>query len=160
MVPSKSNLPRDIRFALRSLRKSPGFTATAILTLALGIGANTAIFQLLDAVRLRSLPVADPQSLASVQIRGGNRGFGVRSDDTKLTYPLWQQIRAQQQALSGVFAWNSNDFHLGQGSQERLAQGLWVSGEMFATLGVSPVKGRLFTAEDDRPGCGTPGAVI
>jgi putative ABC transport system permease protein len=160
MIPAKSDLPRDMRFALRSLRKSPGFTATAILTLALGIGANTAIFQLLDAVRLRSLPVANPQSLASVQIRGGNSGFGVRADETKLTYPLWQQIRAHQQAFSGVFAWNSNDFHLGQGSQERSAQGLWVSGEMFATLGVSPIKGRLFTAEDDRPGCGTPGAVI
>ncbi len=160
MIPPKSDLPRDVRFALRSLRKSPGFTATAILTLALGIGANTAIFQLFNAVRLRSLPVADPQSLASVQIRGGNRDFGIRADETKLSYPLWQQIRAHQQAFSGMFAWNSNDFHLGQGSQERRAQGLWVSGEMFATLGVSPIKGRLFTAEDDRPGCGTPGAVI
>jgi predicted permease len=160
MVRSKSNLPRDIRFALRSLRKSPGFTATAILTLALGIGANTAIFQLLDAVRLRSLPVADPQSLASVQIRGGNRGFGVRSDEAKLSYPLWQQIRAQQQAFSGVFAWQSNDFRLGRGAQERRAQGLWVSGEMFAALDIAPVSGRLFTAADDRPGCGIPGAVI
>jgi len=160
LTPPKSDLPRDVRFALRSLRESPGFTATAILTLALGIGANTAIFQLLDAVRLRSLPVADPQSLASVQIRGGNRAFGVRSDETKLSYPLWQQIRAQQQGFSGVFAWQSNDFRLGRGTQERRAQGLWVSGEIFAALGVAPVSGRLFTAEDDRPGCGIPGAVI
>ncbi len=160
LTPPKSNLPRELRFALRSLRKSPGFTATAILTLALGIGANTAIFQLLDAVRLRSLPVADPQSLASVQIRGGNRTFGVRADETKLSYPLWQEIRAQQQAFSTMFAWQSNDFRLGQGSEEQRAQGVWVSGETFATLGIAPVKGRLFTPEDDRPGCGAPGAVI
>jgi predicted permease len=150
----------DLRLSLRALRKSPGFTATAILTLALGIGANTAIFQLLDAVRLRSLPVADPQALAAVQIRGGNTGFGVTADETKLSYPLWQQIQAHQQSFSGVFAWNLNNFHLGEGARERRAQGLWVTGEMFATLGVVPVRGRVFTAEDDRPGCGTPGAVI
>jgi predicted permease len=160
LTPPKSNLQRDLRFALRSLRKSPGFTATAILTLALGIGANTAIFQLLDAVRLRSLPVADPQSLASVQIRGGNHGFGVTADETKLSYPLWQQIRTQQQAFSGVFAWQSNDFRLGQAGQERRAQGLWVSGEIFTALGIAPVKGRVFTAEDDHPDCGVRGAVI
>lgn len=68
---------QDLRYAFRTLRKSGGFTATAILTLALGIGANTAIFQLLDAVRLRSLPVSTPQSLALVQIKGGNHGFGI-----------------------------------------------------------------------------------
>jgi putative ABC transport system permease protein len=150
----------DVRFALRALRKSPGFTATAILTLALGVGANTAIFQLLDAVRLRSLPVSDPQALAAVQIKGGNRGFGISRDETSLTYSLWEQIRTHQQAFSGVFAWNSTDSRLGQGAQGREAQGLRVSGETFPVLGVPPIRGRLFTAEDDRPGCGTPGAVI
>jgi hypothetical protein len=69
---------QDLRFALRTLRKSPAFAVTAILTLALGIGANSAIFQLLDAVRLRSLPVADPAALVRVQIKGGFRGFGWR----------------------------------------------------------------------------------
>jgi len=69
-------LAGDVRYALRSLRRSPGFAAVAALSLALGIGANTAIFQILDAVRLRSLPVRDPQELAEVRIVGGNRGWG------------------------------------------------------------------------------------
>src|SRR5229473_588823 len=90
-------LLQDVRFALRTLRKSWGFTLTAILTLALGIGANTAIFQLLDAVRLRNLPVADPGSLAGVQIKNGTTGFGIQEDgDNSLSYPLWQEIRLHQ----------------------------------------------------------------
>ncbi len=152
---------QDIRLALRALRKSPGFTATAILTLALGIGANTAIFQLLDAVRLRSLPVADPQALAAVQIKDGNGGFGVSAGyETDVTYPLWQRIRENQQAFSQVFAWSNAVVALGQGQQQHDAKALWVSGDAFATLGMVPVRGRLITEADDHPGCGTPGAVI
>lgn len=151
---------QDVRFAVRALGKTPGFTIIAILTLALGIGANTAIFQLLDAVRLRSLPVADPGSLVKLQIKGGLHGFGWYENDSALSTALWQQIRTQQGAFSGFFAWNSGRYAIGQGEQERLAQGLWVSGEMFPVLGIVPVKGRLFTPDDDRPGCGTSGAVI
>src|SRR5580700_4957278 len=77
----------DIRFSLRILCKNPAFTLAAIATLALGIGANTAIFQLLDAVRLRSLPVQNPQQLVRIQIRGGNRGFGISNDSYNLTFP-------------------------------------------------------------------------
>jgi predicted permease len=150
---------QDLRFASRTLRKSPVFTATAILTLALGIGANTSIFQLLDAVRLRSLPVADPASLVKVQIKGGVHDF-LYQNETALTTALWEQIRKQQGAFSGVFAWASRRYAIGRGEQERLAQGLWVSGEMFPLLGIVPVRGRLFTPEDDQPGCGTSGAVI
>jgi predicted permease len=151
---------QDLRFALRTLRKSPVFAVTAILTLALGIGANTAIFQLLDAVRLRSLPVADPESLVKVQIKGGIHGFGWYENDTALSTAVWEQIRAQQGAFSGFFAWNSHGYAIGQGDQERRAGGLWVTGEMFPILGIVPVRGRLFTADDDRPGCGISGAVI
>jgi predicted permease len=151
---------QDVRLAARSLRKSPGFAITAILTLSLGIGVNAAIFQLLDAVRLRSLPVADPQALTAVRVKGGNQGFGVSGDETMLTYPLWEQIRRQQQAFSGVFAWRAFNIRLGQGSEERRLPSLWLTGDAFATLGVFAVKGRLFSAEDDRPGCGSPGAVI
>jgi predicted permease len=150
---------QDVRFALRTLRKSPVFAATAILTLALGIGANTAIFQLLDAVRLRSLPVVDPNSLVKIQIKGGVHDF-MYENETALSSALWEQIRKQQDAFSGFFAWNSRGYVIGHGDQERPAQGLWVSGEMFPMLGIVPVRGRLFTPGDDRPGCGISGAVI
>ncbi len=152
---------QDLRFALRTMRKSPAFTATAILTLALGIGANTAIFQLLDAVRLRSLPVKDPTSLVRVALKGGlPPGFGWYDNDTALSTALWEQIRKQRGAFSGLFAWRSGPYPIGHGDQERLTEGLWVSGEMFPVLGIVPVRGRLFTPEDDRPGCGIFGAVI
>ena len=151
---------QDLRFALRTLRKSPAFAFTAILTLALGIGANSAIFQLLDAVRLRSLPVADPASLVKVQIKGGFRGFGYRMNETALSTALLEQIRKQTGAFSGFFAWSSGPYGIGRGDQARLAQGMWVSGEMFPSLGLVPVRGRFFTPEDDRPGCGISGAVI
>jgi hypothetical protein len=92
---------QDNRFALRALRKSPGFTATAILTLALGIGANTAIFQLLDALLLKNLPIPDPHTLAVVQVKGGNPGFGIGvGNETNLTYPLWQRNRENHEPFS------------------------------------------------------------
>jgi predicted permease len=155
------NALQDVRFGLRKLRKSPGFTIVAVLTLALGIGANTAIFHLIDAVRLRSLPVRDPQSLVSIQIKGGNHGFGINAgDESLLTYPLWEQIRDHQTSLSGAFAWESWDFNVGLGAQKKSVIGLWVSGEMFRSLGILPEKGRFLTTEDDRAGCGTPGVVL
>jgi putative ABC transport system permease protein len=153
---------QDLRFAWRALRKSWGFAATAILTLALGIGANTAIFQLLDAVRLRNLPVADPAQLAAVRVKNGTRGFGFTLDnETMLSYPMWEQIRLHQQSFSGVFAWaQTGSVSLGEGAQERRARGLWVSGDLFAVLGVPPLRGRVFTEKDDQPNCGLPGVVI
>ena len=155
------SLLQDVRFALRTLRKSWGFTLTAILTLALGIGANAAIFQLLDAVRLRSLPVPHPEMLAGVQVENGTSGFGITMSDNSLTYPLWEQIRLHQEVFSDVSAWaDSGSASLGEGAQERRARGLWVSSDIFATLGIFPLRGRFFSAQDDRPGCGIPGAVI
>lgn len=156
-------LLQDVRFAVRTLRKSWGFALTAILTLALGIGANTAIFQLVDAVRLRSLPVADPETLAGVRVNSGTHGFGITAGDyeTMLSYPMWEQIRLHQQSFSGVFAWSQSTWiSMGEGAQERRAQTLWTSGEMFSVLGVPPIRGRTFTEKDDTPNCGAPGAVI
>jgi putative ABC transport system permease protein len=138
----------DTRFALRMLRKNPAFTAVAILTLALGIGANTAIFQLLDAVRLRSLPIQNPQQLAEIQIVGGNHGMGLNQDYGVLTRPIFKEIAGMQQAFSGTFAWSVKQRYTGQGGEMRRFKGLWVSGDFFSVLGVQPWRGRLLQPQD------------
>jgi putative ABC transport system permease protein len=152
---------QDLRYGARLLRLNPVFTLVATLSLALGIGANTAIFQLLDAVRLRTLPVRNPQELAEVKIADRSWASGnFSSRHPEITNPQWELIRNQQQAFSGIFAWSSDNFNLARGGQARYAQGLWVSGEAFNVLSVPPVLGRVFTAADDRRGCGSPGVVI
>ena len=155
------HLLRDFRYAFRSLRRSPGFAVAAIVTLGLGIGANTAIFQLLDAVRLRTLPIPDPESLVTVQLadRTGWRG-NQAIPYPALTNPQWERLRDTQQAFSGVLAWSDNDFGLGAGDTAHLARGLFVSGSFFDVLKVQPLMGRVFSPADDRRGCGLPGAVI
>ena len=151
----------DLRFGFRLLRFHPVFAVTAILSLALGIGANTAIFQLLDAVRLRTLPVDKPQEIARVAIdhrNGASGDFTSRYSD--LTYAMWEQIRAQQEGFASMFAWGPTQFNISPGGEVHNVQGLWVSGEFFPTLGVQPVVGRLISPPDDHPGCGASGAVI
>jgi predicted permease len=141
---------QDLRYALRLLRKSPGFTVVAVVSLCLGIGANTAIFQLLDAVRLRSLPVANPHELVEVRIVGGNRGMGLNNGtDPKLTRPIWQEIEKRHEPFSGVFASETEDLRVGRGSESRRASGILVSGEFFRVLGVQPWRGRLILPEDE-----------
>jgi predicted permease len=156
------SLWQDVRYGARVLRLSPGFFAVATLSLALGIGANTAIFELLNAVRLRTLPIAHPEQLAEIKIVDNdhccNGNFTGRR--SRLTYAQWQQIRANQQAFSSIFAWGQILFNLAESGEVRYAEGLWVSGQFFETLGVRPELGRLIGEEDDRPGCGSPGAVI
>jgi putative ABC transport system permease protein len=152
---------QDLRFAARQLQANPMFAAAAILSLALGIGANTAIFQLIDAVRLRTLPVKNAEEIAKIAIdhRGGASGsFSTRYPD--LTYAMWEQIRKQQQGFSEVFAWGPNVFNIAPGGEVHNVQGLWVSGEFFETLGVQPVLGRLLGRQDDQPGCGSPNVAI
>jgi predicted permease len=152
---------QDLRFGARLLRLNPGFAAVAILSLALGIGANTAIFQLLDAVRLRALPVQNPQELALVRIANRERVWGrFRGRHSLLTNPVWEQIRDRQQVFSGIFAWANAEFNLARGGEVRPAQALWVSGDFFRVLGVTPILGRIFTPADDQRGCGSPGVVI
>lgn len=142
---------RDIRYALRGFAKSPGFTAIAILSLALGIGANTAVFQLLDAVRLRSLPIQNPKELAELRIAGGNKtGFGITDNYyTNFTIPMWQEIRRHHEPFSGVFAWRTSDMMLGKRSDAVRIQGLEVSGEFFNVLGITPWQGRLIEPQDE-----------
>jgi predicted permease len=142
---------QDIRYGLRTLAAHPGFTATAVLSLALGIGANTAIFSILNAVLLRSLPVEDPRQL--VQITPGATG------DDELTNPIWEQLRDRQTAFSGMLAYAPDRFDLADGGESRKAAGLWVSGDFFRVLGVPAIVGRIFTRGEDRRGAG-PVAVI
>jgi predicted permease len=154
-------LARDARHGARALRRSPAFTSVALLTLALGIGANGAIFQLLDAIRNRTLSVHDPQQLAVVQLADMSRWKGRRSTTyPALTNPLWEQFRDHQRVFSGVMAWANMELRLDRGFGAPVARALMVSGEFFDVLGVRAHVGRLLTSSDDRPGCGTPAAVV
>jgi len=154
------HLGQDARYALRVFRRNPAFAVVAILSLALGVGANTALFQVVDAVRLRALPVADPQHLYQVRLAdmdGARGNFGTWRP--AVTYPIWQAIEARQQAFSTLFAWGTDEFSLTSGGELRSAQGLWVSGDFFTGLGLAPATGRLLARDDDRPGC-APRAVL
>src|SRR6266478_4966862 len=160
-IPALETVLQDLRFALRMLRKKPGFTAVAVLTLVLGIGANSAIFQILDALTIQSLPVRNPQEIAEVDIanREGVRG-SVEFWGADATYPLWEEIRQRQQAFSSVFAWSPGQFNLSPSGEARFALGLEVSGNFFSALGIQPALGRLFVDADDARGCGSPGVVL
>jgi putative ABC transport system permease protein len=148
------SLLQDIRYALRVLGKSPGFAIVAILTLAMGIGANAAIFRLIDAVRLRTLPVKDPEHLAIVHIDKKHWGSGsFNGPYAEFTYPLWQQVQQRQQAFSSIAAWGGDQSNLALGGEVDNANVIWVSGEFFDTLGVQPFLGRLISDTDDRTGC-------
>ena len=151
----------DFRHAFRLLRLNPGFTAVALLSLALGIGANTAIFQLLDAVLLRMLPVQNPQELVEVRVdsKHGRSGSFINGH-SQLTTKQWEALRDRQQVFSGLFAWAPDNFNLSPFGEVRNSAGLWVSGDFFSVLGVRPALGRLLSAADDQRGCGIPGAVI
>lgn len=154
----------DLRFGVRMLLKSPAFMAVAVLSLALGIGANTAIFQLLNAVRLKNLPVANAGELAQVRLLERDveltRGNKANMSYAPITNPLWEQVRDQQQVFSGIAAWGNGGFNLAQGGEVRPARGLWVSGDFFNVLGIPAQIGRVFNAADDQRGCTSPGVVI
>ena len=157
-----NTLWQDLRYSVRLLRKNLSFTAVAVLMLALGIGANTAIFQLINAVRLRTLPVKNPQELVEVRIADttGARGSWASWHATA-TNPIWEQIRDNQQSFSSILAWGSDRWvNLASGGEARFAQTVWVSGDFFNTLGVQPILGRGFTKSDDQRGCGSSGTVI
>jgi putative ABC transport system permease protein len=153
---------QDVRYALRSLGKAPGMTAVTIATLAIAIGANTAIFQLADAVRLRPLPVDRPDQLVEVRMADPTRGrIGTFAGRRPLfTNALWEELRRRQQAFSGVVAWGAYPVNVSTRGEAQFVQGLWVSGDFFNVLGVRPHLGRLFTSSDDQPGCGSPATVL
>ena len=143
-------LALDVRHSLRVLGKAPAFTAIAILSLALGIGANTAIFSIVYAVMLKTLPVEDPQQLVQ---------FSIGERQTSITNPIWEALRDREQVFDGAFAYGSARFDLASGGEKQQVNGLYVSGDFFKALGVPAFAGRTLTREDDKRGGGTHGPV-
>ena len=141
---------RDLCFAIRMLRKSPGFTAVAVLTLGLGIGSNTAIFSLINAVMLRVLPVYEPEALLQLNIENPRRPG---APSIGFTNPLWEQIRDRQNVFSDVFSWSEDRFDLAQGGAVQLVHSMWISGNFFSALRIRPAAGRLIAGADDYRGC-------
>ncbi len=153
---------QDLRYGFRLILRNPTFAAVAILTLALGTGANAAIFQLVNAVRLRTLPIERPQELVSIGINTQDKGRTGRFMSRRpfFSEPLWQAIRSEQQGFSSVFAWGITAWNIATDGEYRPAQGIYVSGGFFDTLGVEAHIGRVLTEADDQKGCGSPGAVL
>ena len=159
-VSTVENLLRDLRLALRQLRKQPGFAFTAIVSLALGIGANTAIFQLLNALTLRTLPVRAPHELVEIRLTGDGRAGRHTGRNRQISLPQYEELVARQQAFSALVAFGDTRFNLSPTGEVQYVDGLWVSGNFFNTLGVTPAIGRLIGPADDVTGCGRGVAVI
>src|SRR5580704_18079325 len=139
-------LGQDLRFGLRSLRKNPGFTAVAVLALALGIGANTAIFSLVNSVLLQPLQYPDSGRLVKIY------ETTPESSEWSVAYPNYLDWRRESHSFTDLGVYRGSDFNLtGAGEPEQLS-GEYVSGSLFPILGVQPFVGRYFLPEEDRPG--------
>jgi predicted permease len=147
---------QDLRLAVRALRATPVMTAVAILSLALGIGANTAIFSLVNSLLLRSLPVNDPARLALMT----HGTAGALRGSQSWTLAIWNEVRERPHLFDSAFAWSWYRFNLRSGGRTEVASGLWASGGMFDTLGVPPLVGRTLTEADDQRGGGPDGPVV
>ena len=143
------DLLQDLRYGMRALRQSPAFTSAAVLSLALGIGANCAIFTVLDALLLKTLPVEEPRRLLQVTLPDGE----------PFNYLLWLRFRDRQDTFSHTLAYSAETFDLSGGGEKIPARGLYVSGDYFRTLGVTARLGRTLGPADDRPDS-APAAVL
>lgn len=143
-----SSLGRDLTFSLRQMRQTPIVSGVALLSLALGIGANVAIFSLVNSLMLRSLPVHDPEQLVLLGRLDGYGANGLAS--TSFTHPQFEYLRDHQNIFSSVAATGFARFNLGTGGEARIVPGLYVNASFLDVLGVSPLLGRTFTAADDR----------
>jgi predicted permease len=141
------NFLQDLRYAFRTLRKAPLFTSVAVLSLALGIGANTAIFTLVDQLLLQLLPVRDPQQLVLLTARGQH--YGSNTGSNAISYPMYQDFRDKNEVFQGMFCRYGTSLSLTYEGRTELIQGELVSGNYFPVLGVGPALGRVFTARDD-----------
>jgi predicted permease len=138
---------QDLRYSLRTLRKAPLFTAVAVLSLALGIGANSAIFSLINQLLLQRLPVRDPEQL--VMLAGRGRHYGGNNGRDKISYPMYQDLRDKNQVFSGMFCTHRNTVSATFGGRTELLSGETVSGNFFRVLGIGAAIGRVFNASDD-----------
>ncbi|HWK10352.1 MAG TPA: ADOP family duplicated permease, partial [Vicinamibacterales bacterium] len=153
---------QDLRYGLRLLRRNPTFAIVAIVTLALGTGANTAMFEIANAVWLRTLSVPHPEQLVQVQLephKGGRAGSRTGRYSV-LSVPEWQQLRDRQRVFSSIAAFGNATFNIAHGGPMQLVEGAWVSGSFFDTVGVRAFRGRTIEPSDDRSGCGAPGVVL
>ncbi len=149
---------QEIRYALRQLRQSPGFTAAAVVSLALGIGANTAIFTLLDQLLLRDLPVPHPEQIVRLVWEGEHSSVSIGADS--LSYPAYRDFRDGNQVFSGVLCRFRLPLSVASPGQTDLVDGELVSGNYFDVLGKSAALGRVFNPQDDRVPGGHPLAVL
>jgi len=147
------SLFQDIRYGFRTMGRSPGFSMVAVISLALGIGANTAVFSLIDALMLRWLPVHDPRQLVELVIV--QKGHRIDS----FSYPVVRALADRKDIFSGLCGFSGAMFNIGPREAVEQRSGAWVSGEYYATLGIQPVIGRLLIPSDDQPGA-APAAVI
>jgi len=152
----------DLRYAIRGLFKSPGFTLIVVLTLALGIGANTAIFSLMDQVLMRLLPVRDPGRLVVLDAPGPTEGTTHNNSDTRtpISHPTYLELRDGSPVFDGLLAHWPAPVHLGARGRTEEAKADLVSGNYFDVLGLLPAAGRLLTPEDDRVAGGHPVVVL
>jgi predicted permease len=153
-----SKIAQDLRFALRSFRKSPVFTAVAVASLALGIGANTAIFTLMDQILLRMLPVSEPEQLVQLDQKGPNQGS--IHGERMFSYPMYKDFRDRGDVFSGVLARFSTDVSMTYKQQTERVRAEVVTGNYFDVLGVRPAIGRLISPDDDRTPNAHPVAVL
>ena len=149
---------QDLRYTLRTLRRSPGFAMAAVLSLALGIGANTAIFTLLDQVILRTLPAASPEQLVQLTIDGPVYGSDIGANS--ISYPLYRDVRDRNQAFTGVLGYFQTPISVAFGEHTERVEGELVTGSYFDVLGVRPALGRVFHSLDDAIPNGDPLAVL
>jgi len=146
---------QDLRLAIRALRATPVVSVVAVLSLALGIGANTAIFSLVNSLLMRGLPVVAPQRLVVVTTATA----ASRRTQWWWNYPVWDEVRRRPALFDGAVAWVPNRFNLASGGPAEFVDGLWASGSFFSTLGVRAISGRVFTEADDARGGGPDGVV-
>jgi predicted permease len=149
---------QDFRYSVRSLRKSPVFLAVAVLSLALGIGANTAIFTLINQLILQPLPVKDPEQL--VMLAGRGKHYGGNNGRDRISYPMYREIRDKNQVFSGMFCTYPSTVSASFQGRTELIGADFVSGNYFPVLGIGPAVGRVFTASDDLIQGGHPLAVL